>query len=849
MSFQAEDQLFDIALQHHQAGNLSQAAEGYRQILARNPDQPEALNLLGTVYHQTGNNDLATEFIGRAIAIDPDNPFFLDNLGTVYQVLGRLDDAETCYRKVIGLDPSFAGAHFNLGCVLLKQEQPDNAVTSFQNALALKPEYVDAYICLGNTFKVLGKMEQSLTCYLKALSFNPNYAEVHFNLGITLQELGKIEKAIHSYRRSLSLKPNFAEAHFNLGNALKTLCKIEEAIECYKDALSIRPDYVEAQLNLGIMFLNNGEPADAITIFRKALSLRPNNEFTHNFSGIAFQELGALEAAIDSYHTAIALRPDFAEAHCNLGNALREQGKLPEAVKCFQIALAIKPDYADAHCNLGIVLQEECKPDGAISCYLTAYQLGVLGARIKSAFMLPAIMDTPRGILENRLNFEKNLDELIADKVTLDDPLRSVGQTNFYLTYHGLNNRNLQAKVAKFYAQACPSLLYTAPHCLEPKSEIPKKIRIGFLSEFLVEHTIGHLYQGIIAHLDRNRFEVLVIHSPKAKQDAFRKQVDTLADKALTLPLRLVDQHQAVAAEQLDVLFYPDVGMSLFTYFLAYARLAPVQAVSWGHPDTTGLDSMDYFISATIFETEDGDEHYTERLIRMNRMPCFYLPPKIQYKPLPRSEFGLPETGTLYGCPQSLFKFHPDFDAVLAAIAEGDPDGRIVLLEGKNPIWTDLLKSRWKNSFPVLLDRVLFLPAMSRNRFISLQALMDVLLDPIHFGGGNTFYEAMIYGTPMVSWPGKFMCSRIVSGGYLQMGLSDAPIARNLEDYAPLALALGRDPERRLLLRQSSRESANRELFSDISAVREFEFFLEAAVSAAHAGGKLPAGWKPAIPF
>ena len=91
------------------------------------------------------------------------------------------------------------------------------------------------------------------------------------------------------------------------------------------------------------------------------------------------------------------------------------------------------------------------------------------------------------------------------------------------------------------------------------------------------------------------------------------------------------------------------------------------------------------------------------------------------------------------------------------------------------------------------------------------------------------------------------MRGRIVAGAYRQMGLADAPIAQRLEEYAPLALALGRDPERRRALRQASRAAADRELFADMKAVREFEAFLEAAVAAAGSGQKLPTGWQPNI--
>lgn len=268
-----------------------------------------------------------------------------------------------------------------------------------------------------------------------------------------------------------------------------------------------------------------------------------------------------------------------------------------------------------------------------------------------------------------------------------------------------------------------------------------------------------------------------------------------------------------------------------------------MQVVSWGHPDTTGLDTLDYFISAATIEPEDAEDHYRERLIRLNRLPCCYEPLVVPTQIPSRVALGLPETGTLYGCPQTLFKIHPEFDAVLATIAEGDPGGHIVLVEGINPAWVALIKARWAKTFPVLLERVLFLPQMPLERFMALLAHITVLLDPIHFGSGNTLYQAMVYGTPIVTWPGRFMRGRIVAGAYRQMGISDAPVAERLEDYAPLAL--GNDPARRHALQQAILAVAGQTLFADRQAVRELEDFLEAAVAAAGQGEILPPGWRP----
>ena len=139
------------------------------------------------------------------------------------------------------------------------------------------------------------------------------------------------------------------------------------------------------------------------------------------------------------------------------------------------------------------------------------------------------------------------------------------------------------------------------------------------------------------------------------------------------------------------------------------------------------------------------------------------------------------------------------------------------------------------------------MPRMRLERFMSVMIQMDVLLDPLHFGSGNTFYDAMVYGIPVVTWPGRFARGRNVAAAYRQMGLADAPIAHQIEDYAPLALALGRDKERSRALCVASIEAAGRELFEDMQAVREFEFFLEASVTAAARRELLPSGWQPEI--
>jgi protein O-GlcNAc transferase len=786
----------------------------------------------------------------------PPPPADVDALIALYNGR-RYAEAESRTRALLGRYPDFGFGWKLLGGAL--QMQGKEALAAFQKTAQLLPDDAEAHYNLGVVLKSLGQLDVAAASYRRAVELKPDYAEAHSNLGNTLKDLGRLDDAVASYRRAIKIKPDSADAHNNLGTALKDLgtahknqAQLNDAVASYRRAVALQPDFALAYYNLGNAQKELGQLDDAVTSYRHALQIKPDFADAHNNLGTALKDLGQFDAALASYRRVLELKPGFAEAHNNLGVALKDLGQLDAALASYRKAVELKPSYAEAHNNLGTVLQTLGQPDAALASYRRAVELQpqVLQHAIYAHLLLPVIPETPGSIAEWRERYQNGIAALMNTPGTLDEPGDKLGSTSFYLAYHNANDRPLMEALCRLFRARVPDLTATAPHVpgWRPPTERAQRIRVGFLSEFLGDHTIGKHYQGFIHHLDRNRFEVMVIHGPKSRRDTFRQNLDALADKVLTLPAGLKNQQQAVAAEQLDVLFYPDIGMAPSTYFLAYARLAPVQATSWGHPDTTGLDSMDYYVSAVTNEPEQAEAYYTERLIRLNRLPCFYYQTPASSTPkLSKAALGLPETGTLYGCPQNLFKLHPDFDAVLAAIAAGDPSGHLILPEGKYPAWTDLLKARWVKTFPILLERVVFLPRMSWDRFMAVMAQMDVLLDPLHFGSGNTLYDAMVNGTPVVTWPGRFARGRNVAAAYRQMGVADAPIARHLEDYAPLALALGSDTERRRALRVASLAAAGRELFEDRQAVREFESFLEAAVAAAGRGELLPPGWRPDI--
>jgi predicted O-linked N-acetylglucosamine transferase (SPINDLY family) len=333
---------------------------------------------------------------------------------------------------------------------------------------------------------------------------------------------------------------------------------------------------------------------------------------------------------------------------------------------------------------------------------------------------------------------------------------------------------------------------------------------------------------GLISRLSREKFDVSVYSFPHGRNDDIA-QMQTCAGRVVMLPPVLAAARERLAAERLDALCHVDIGMEPLTYFLAFARLAPVQFATWLHPVTTGIRNVDYFLSSSLIEPERAESHYSERLVQLVTLPTWYERPERPTPLKPRAALGLNEAKTQYVCPQSPFKIHPDFDALLAAILRADPNGEIVLLEGRLREWARSLLARIRVGAPDVAARLRCIPTLPPADFEHLLAQADVLLDPLHWSGGITTLDALAFGTPVVTLPGAMMRGRVTYGCYRMMGMMDC-VARSEKEYVELALRLGTDRGLREAIRAKIL-AHNVMLYRNNAAAAEFERFVRGAVS------------------
>jgi len=424
--------------------------------------------------------------------------------------------------------------------------------------------------------------------------------------------------------------------------------------------------------------------------------------------------------------------------------------------------------------------------------------------------------------IDNKRNeIEKNLDEILdsfdakldLDKNILEPPI-------FNLSYDQYDNLKINKKIVNVFRKIYPKLNET--FIIEKKNN---RIKIGFFSEFFTNHTIGKLFKGLIFNLDKSIFEIIIFHSINTKKSStfneFLNSEITQGIKNIILDKNFSEKIITIRNENLDMVFFPDIGMSTEFYYLSFIRFANVQITSWGHPITSANDSIDFFLSSDLLKSDDDKKNFSEKLIYLKNLPMYFYKPKIK-NILGKDEIN---NQNIYFCSQTLIKFHPHFDQILDKILIDDKKAKIFLIDDYNLGLK--LKNRLKNNIPNNFERIIFLNKLSLENYINKCGQASVLLDSLYFGAGNSFHESMYYGTPTVTLPTQNLKSRIVFGAYKQMQITTPPIVKNLDDYVGSAVNLANlDPKKILDQKHFYKARAEKFLYENDEFIEEINQLL-----------------------
>ena len=697
-------------------------------------------------------------------------------------------------------------ALYQLGLKAFNSKNFKQAINYFNKAIQVDPQQPHYWLALGLITQAQGKFDEAIGYLCKALELNPNFASAYNQLGTLYQIKGSLDEAAANFRLALKCLPDFPQAWNNLGSVLNLQGNIDGATAAFGEAVRLKPDYVLAYNNLGSAYQSQARMEEAEGCYRKSIELQPNDIYAHFGLGHALIVQWKMEEAEKVLRRMLVLDPDNIQALNNLAYSLTEQGKHAEAVNVYQHALSLKPNGLKAF----------------IGAHLT----------------LPAIYSDATELFAVRKRYTEGLKILRGNtgsflEVEPKELLLGLNWTNFYLAYQGQDDKSLQVEYAHFVADI---LRVAAPDLVQPITQYPaasqRRLRIGFLSSFMRDCTVGSYFKSWVTSLDKGVFEIYCYHIGHI-QDQVTQEFSHAADYYKHLVGDVGYIGRQVKKDQLDILVYPEIGMDQGVLVLAAMRLAPIQCAAWGHPVTTGYANIDYFFSSKLMEPENAQAHYSEQLILLEGIGTYYSKPVLPSS-AKRSDFSLPEERVLYLCPQSLYKIHPDNDRLMLEILARNKDAVLVFFQATDISITRAFMKRLENALDESgmekSGQIKILPRMAHENYLRINMLCDVMLDTLHWSGGNTTLDALACGLPVVTMPGAFMRGRQSYGMLKCMGLNEL-IAHDHKDYIEIATRLGTDRAWHQQIVQQITTSSDA-IFAVETPLRQMEQFFVTALNA-----------------
>jgi protein O-GlcNAc transferase len=460
--------------------------------------------------------------------------------------------------------------------------------------------------------------------------------------------------------------------------------------------------------------------------------------------------------------------------------------------------------------------------------------------RLREALLLPILYDSQIQIGQYRRRFEEGLQRII-DEIPLETAadwqraLAAIGKNvNKYLGYQGYNDQKLQEQyggwVHRIMAANFPQFAQSPPM---PPLGAGGRLRIGYVSARFRDTSVTKSFLGWLREHDDERISAFAYHASR-HTDAITDQVRSVVENFRELASAPGDAADTIRNDKLHVLVFLDVGMEPYMTQLAALRLAPIACAAWDYPVTSGLPSIDYFLSGESMEPEDAQEHYSEKLVRLPGLGVHYAKPAIPIGLLfkNRRDFGIRDDAVVYLTSQTIFKCLPVQDQLYAQIARLVPNSQFVFLVTNEIVRSDL-ERRLGRAFVAAglnaADRCVLLPEMAKFDYWNLHRNADVVLDTIGWSGGVSTFEAVALGVPVVTLPGSFMRGRQSSAILSQLDATGT-IAHTQEEYVEIAVRLGLDP----LCRQRIVEHmalGHSRIYSDTRCVRALEEFFRRVVN------------------
>ena len=759
-------QAMQLAVNHQQCGQLEEAETLYRSILDVQPNHPDANHRLGVLAVQMKQAEAGLPHFAAALEAKPEQQQYwlsyidaliqADETQTAQQVLalGRQhglqgDNVEGLAVRLEGRTqiaaapqsvaaPQSKALQSNKKRTQLKASQAANSTRQTQP----RPQQIDTLMALHSEgrFAEAETLARSLTTRFQRHGLSWKM------LGIVIREQGRVAEALLPLQTAAELLPQDVSAQGNLGTVLKALGRLAEAEGSYRRALQIQPANAEIHNNLGNILNDLGRLPEAEASYRQALKLKPADADAHSNLGKVLQSQGRLAEAVTSYRRSLELNPNDVVVQCNLGMLLCGQSRYAEAEARYRRALELKPDYAAAYGNLGSLLESQGRLTDAEASLRRALELG------------------PDGLIHSTLLFTLSHNEAV-DAVAL-------------FAEHCRFGEYYEAPLRAQWPQHANSR--------EPE----RCLQVGFVSGDLRGHAVASFIEPVWVHLAAYASLSLHAYANHPTDDSVTQRlrgyvkhwhpVAGLSDAALAEKIR---------ADGIDILIDLSGHTALHRLLGFACKPAPVQ-VSWiGYPGTTGLSSMDYYLSDRfLLPPGQFDHQFTEKLVHLPASAPFL--PSAEAPPV--NELPALSNGYLtFGSFNRPNKISRAVIALWSQLLRALPDSRMVMGAMREDGQYDTLIA-WFAREGIARERLDFHPRSNMQAYLALHHQVDVCLDAFPYNGGTTTLHALWMGVPTLTLAGSTVAGRTGAGILGHVGL-DALVAQDAAAFVQHGLSLATD--------------------------------------------------------
>ena len=630
-------------------------------------------------------------------------------------------------------------------------------------------------LCKSNISKVQEQIIQQIEFTNKFYNWNRNFNE--FLLRFNKYPENKYQHNNILFNEAMSLMPSNTTPCISYGRNLRNIGHYKQSAFCFlkgmeiNDSLNIRNELAVSlmhfDINKAIYVLEEIINKDFITLFNlTTLYLKKKVENKKDY-----------DKCVKYFKKCIELEPDNEECYNNLAFLEQQQGNYKKAVEIYKMMNNMNPSYF-INIKISLLTPPLCQSEEESNDIFK-----------KSIQQIVELIDIYNNISKDdikKINFQLSdiyINSYIHYSIT--DPTKS----KYY-------NR-IQSKL---YKTVYPDMKFIGDFSNRPKKNKSSIFKIGFASNHFYNHSAGKLIIDLVNHMTKySNIEIYIISSFQKKDkmtEFFINSSHKVLDFSNTLDFNLEyfsNVRNKILEEELDAIIYTDLGADNWTYFLAHSRLAPIQMVyGWGHPVTSGINTIDYFILPNC-NLENDEKWYSEKIISIQ--PWFYDYRKWIDFTDDNKTITLEKTwskdATKYLCPQSPFKYTEQFFEIINDILENDNKAEIILVKIKSVFIYDTVDKMIKKYVNYYnSQRIIFVEKMEHNILLQYMKEADIVLDTCNWVGGITSLEVLSTGTPIITMPNQQLASRLtyIIYQYCQDKFVKNLIVSNKYDYINKAI-------------------------------------------------------------